>query len=171
MTTALLVVVVVLTLVNLVVLLGVVRRLREHEARLAALDPARPPELIAAEGTPVGPFTARAVDGRPVDAGSLATPALVGFFSPGCDACHEQVPGFTRAAGAHSGTALAVVLRDGGDHDALVADLRGTATVVVEEPGGGLARAFGVQGYPAFALVGDDRTIRARGYELPLRSA
>jgi hypothetical protein len=166
-------VVVVITLLNLVLLLGVVRRLREHETRLATLREGAggPPELIAAVGSRVGSFSARSVAGTLVDNATLPTPALVGFFSPGCDACHERLPDFRQAAGDHPGRALAVVIEDGLDPASLVADLDGSATVVLEPPGGPLMEAFGVQGFPVFALVGSDGTIQARGYDLPLQPA
>jgi hypothetical protein len=47
-----------------------------------------------------------------------------------------------------------------------VADLTGAAIVVLEPPDGPVARAFGVRGFPAFALVGDGGRIEATGTEL-----
>jgi len=160
-----------LSLLNLVLLLGVVRRIREHEARFTTLA-FGPPEVIAPVGHRVGDFTAVSVDGRPVASAALDGPTLVGFLSPGCDACHERLDDFQRAVAGHPGTALAVVVRDGGDTDSLVAGLAaGGATVVVEDVAGPLAAAFGVSGFPAFAILDADGTIRARGYELPLVAA
>lgn len=168
-------VVVVLTLLNLVLLLGVVRRLREHETRIASIgqggvDPG-PPELIAPAGTRVGAFATRSVDGRAVDNATLPAPALVGFFSPGCDTCHERLPDFQRAAQAHPSRPLAVVIQDGRDPAELVGELDASSTVVLDEPGGPMMEAFGVRGFPVFALVDADGTIRASGYELPLQPA
>jgi hypothetical protein len=163
-----------LSLLNLVLLLGVVRRLREHESRLAAAELAGmagegPAELIAPVGSRVAEFSARTVDGRSLDKEALATPALVGFFSPGCDSCHERLPDFRRAAADNAGRALAVVVRDGADVDPLVGELERVASVVVEDPDGPLTSAFGVRGFPVFALVGTGGTIEARGYQLPLQ--
>jgi hypothetical protein len=154
-----------LTLLNVVVLLGVVRRIRDHEARLSALA-SGVPVVTMPVGHRVGEFTATAVTGQAVTRAAVAGPTLVGFLAPKCDACHERLDDFRRAAAGHSGTALAVVVRDGGDTDALVAELDGTMTVVVEDLGGPVSRAFEVQGFPAFAAVADG-TIRASGFELP----
>lgn len=169
MTGVVLGVVVVLTLLNLVLLLGVVRRLREHETRLAAVPGEDPPRLIAAAGTVVGAYATRSVDGRAVD--SESPWELIGFFSPQCDACHERLPEFRRTAAGHPGRGLAVVVSDGGDTASLVAELGSAATVVLEQHDGPLSRAFDVRGFPAFALVDGDGTIRASGYELPLQPA
>jgi thiol-disulfide isomerase/thioredoxin len=162
-----------LTLLNIAMVMAVVRRLREHETRIAALAGgaavAPPlPEIIAPVGHRVEDFTAETVDGRRLDRTSLQSPALVGFFSPSCDSCHERIPDFRKAAADHDGSALAVVVRDGKDPAELVADLDGSATIVLEAPEGPLAGAFGVRGFPAFALLDAEGTIRARGYELPL---
>lgn len=158
-----------LTLLNLVLLLGVVRRLREHETRIAGIaEGGAEPEIMAPVGHRVGDFTAETVDGRQVDRATLGMPALVGFFSPACDVCHERVPDFRKAAEEHLGSVLAVVIRDGKDPAELVADLDGAASVVLDEPDGPVAAAFGVRGFPAFALVGEGGVVQARGYELPL---
>lgn len=169
MTEVLLGVAIVVTLLNLVLLLGVVRRLREHETRLASMTGGGPPVLITPAGGRVAPFSARSVDGRSVDEHSTDA-ALVGFFSPECGSCHERLPDFRAAAGEHAGPVLAVVVEDGGDTSPLVDALRTCATVVLEAPTGPVAEAFAVRGFPAFALVADG-TVAASGYELPLHTA
>jgi hypothetical protein len=169
------VVLTVLTLLNITLLLAVIRRLREHETRLAAVTTgataSAEPEVVAAVGQHIPDFTAESADGRQLDRTSLVTPALVGFFSPSCDSCHERVPDFRKAADELDGTALAVVVRDGRDPAPLVADLRDAATVVLEEPDGPVATAFAVRAFPVFALVGADGTVRASGFELPLHES
>ncbi|MGL5857960.1 MAG: TlpA family protein disulfide reductase [Angustibacter sp.] len=169
-TDALLGVVLVVTLLNLLLLLGVVRRLKEHEGRLASMPDETSPAPIVPPGGSIAPFTAQSVTGVPVDDGSMAD-ALVGFFSPGCGSCRERLPGFQLAAADHRGLVLAVVVEDGGDTTALVDGLGEAATIVLEPSGGPVAEAFAVRGFPAFALVGNDRTIQASGFELPLRTA
>jgi thiol-disulfide isomerase/thioredoxin len=165
-TDLLLVLVLVLLLVVVVLLVGVIRRLRDHEARLAAFG-GGPPAPMAPAGSRVEVAVAQDVDGRPVDLTTLGEPVLVGFFSPNCDACHERLPSFLAAADRDR--AVAVVQRDGGDVDALVQPLAGAARVVVEPADGPLTTAFGVHGFPAFALVGADGTIAESGYEVPGR--
>ena len=156
--TAAVVLLAVLTLLTLALLLAVVRRLREHETRLA--------ELAAGVGAGGMPDVI-APAGHPVTGLDAELPALVGFFSPGCDACHERLPDFRKAAAGHAGGTLAVVVADGKDPAPLVAELGGNGSVVLEDPGGPLATAFAVRGFPAFAVVGTDGRISASGYELP----
>lgn len=161
------VVLAVLWLLHLVVLLGVVRRLREYESRLADLATAPPGVITLPVGGRIGRFETRAVDGRPVSSAALDDEILAGFFSPQCDACHDRIGDFREAAAAHAGTTLAVVVRDGGDTEALAAELDGAATVVIEEMGGALSSAFGVSGFPAFARVDAGGVLVAQGYEPP----
>lgn len=142
---------IVLTLMNIALLLAVVRRLRVHETKLGELS--RPPEptVIAAAGHEVGELDAQ-------------LPALVGFFSPGCDACHAQLPDFRKVAAEHAGGVLAVVVEDGAEVASLLADLGDVGQVVAEQPGGPLTRAFAVSGFPAFAIVDTDGRVRSSGF-------
>ncbi|MER7277024.1 TlpA disulfide reductase family protein [Dactylosporangium sp. NPDC000244] len=162
MTTVLLVAVLllaVLTVFNLVLVLGVIRRLRAFEGR----PDAGPPMLTAPAGTRVGDFTSSTVDGSEV---SLGSRALVGFFSTTCPACHERLGDFREAAARHSGAAFAVVVRDGGGVEPMLAGL-GDTPVVVEDPDGPVASAFGVQGFPAFVLVRAG-VIESTGVQVPV---
>ena len=156
-----------LWLLHLLVLLGVVRRLREHESRLANQAPAGSGVMTAPLGQRIPEFSTRGVDEQPVTSARLDGPTLVGFFSPSCDACHERLGDFRDSAAAHHGTTLAVVVRDGGDAQALVSELDGTGTVILEDMGGTLTAAFGVRGFPAFASLDADRVLVAQGYEPP----
>ena len=129
-----------LCLGNLLLTLGLARRIREE-----------PPAVLLPPGALVD---------VPLD-----PPTLVGFFSPGCGPCQERLPDFVaRARKAPAGRTLAVVVGD--DGDAMVEQLTGVADVIVEARGGALATAFGVKGFPAFALVGDGGRIEASGTDL-----
>lgn len=152
-----------LCVLNLLLTYGVVRRLREH-GELLAQGPAAMPAPLAGVGSVVGEFTAITVDGDELVADDLAAGTLVGFFSLGCSGCLRELPRFVDAAAAHPGgpgRVLAVVI--GGDEDAAeqVAALSPTARVVVAPPGAEIEKAFGVQGYPAFALLGEGRVVTA----------
>lgn len=155
------------TVLNLLLMLGVIRRLREHTERLAALpaDLGPPPEPILPAGERPAEFRAETVDGAEVSLGSLATPALLGFFSPRCEPCKEWIPRFVQAAGQlpqGRAQALAVVTGDTGDGaggGAEMAELRRVAQVVVEPANGPVSRAFAVRGWPALCRLGEDGAI------------
>ncbi|MEU6424342.1 TlpA disulfide reductase family protein [Microbispora sp. NPDC046973] len=155
----------VLCAVDLVLSVGIIRRLREHSAALATLRPG--PAVMAPAGSAVGPFTAVTTGGETVSDGTFSeTTTLVGVFSPSCSACAERLPSFVNAAKNHAGgrsSVLAVLSGREEDVAAERAALEPVARVVIEGPGGALARALSVSGFPAFALVDASRTILASG--------
>jgi thiol-disulfide isomerase/thioredoxin len=159
------VVVGVLCLLNLLLTYGVIRRLREH-TELLAQRPAGMPDIIAGAGSMVGAFTATTVEGDQLTADDLEPGTMVGFFSPGCGACVEQLPKFVDAAAAHPGgqdRVLAVVIGTQEDTAEQVAALSPKARVVVATGGAEIEKAFAVQGYPGFALIGDARVVTVSG--------
>jgi hypothetical protein len=144
-----------LCVLNLLLTYGVVRRLREHNELLAQRPPAAP-DVIAGAGSEVGAFTASTVNGDTLTSDDLATGTMVGFFSPGCSACVEQLPRFVDVAAAHPGgqdRVLAVVAGSEDGATKYVSSLSPTAQVVVGRHGAEIEKAFAIQGYPAFALV------------------
>lgn len=158
-------IVAVLCLLDLLLTLGVIRRLREHERRLAEAGSA-PPRRRLDPGAPVGPFSATATDGSAVSADALAPRAVVAFFSPTCAPCAEQLPRFVDLVAAlpgGPGQALAVVCGDLAQAGPLVAKLEPVARVVLEEGLGPLATAFGVFAFPTLYVVDRDGAIRASG--------
>jgi hypothetical protein len=151
---------------NLLLTAGIVRRLKEHTTLLDRLA-GPPPELMRPAGSAIGDFAVTAVDGTPVAADLLVPPTIVGFFSPGCGPCHERLPEFAgRVRRAPVGRALAVVVGEAADSAEMVATLGEVALVVNEPVGGPVAKAFGVRGFPAFGLVGEDGRIEASGNDL-----
>jgi hypothetical protein len=162
---AAIVVVAVLCVLDLLLTYGVIRRLREH-TELLAQRPARMPDVIIGAGSTVGGFTATTVDGDELTADGLEPGTLVGFFSPGCRACVEQLPRFVAAAAAHPGgqdRVLAVVVGAAEDTTEQVAALTPKARVVVAEHGSEIEKAFAVSGYPGFALIGDAHVVTVSG--------
>jgi thiol-disulfide isomerase/thioredoxin len=150
---------------NLALTAALAHRLREHATILDILA-GPPPAVMRAVGEPVGAFTTAARDGSPISLDLLPAPILVGFFSPGCGPCHAQLPDFVaRARRAPRRRTLAVVAGTRGRNE-MAASLAEVAIVVVEPPGGTLATAFGVSGFPAFGLVGEDGRIEACGTDL-----
>ncbi|WP_143590742.1 TlpA family protein disulfide reductase [Thermoactinospora rubra] len=166
-----------LAALNLLFTVGVIRRLREHTAELAALrgrgaaqgGPAPLPEEVALPaGSPIGGFTAVTVDGAPVALEVFGERPLVAFLSPHCLPCKEQLPAFIEYAAARPGgpdAVLAVVVGTQEEAAQTVARLRPVAAVVVEPDGGPLQQAFAVTGFPAFVLVQQGR-VAASDYEL-----
>jgi thiol-disulfide isomerase/thioredoxin len=158
-----------LSLLNLVFTFGVIRRLREHTEILDRLDPGAHSVMLE-PGQPVADFSAITVDGQPVSANWTDGGTLVGFFSPTCAPCQTQLPTFVDNAKHHRGGrefVLAVVVGDSDEAAApLVADLGGVARVVREADGGQLSTAFGVRGFPAFALVEPSGQVGASGSDI-----
>jgi hypothetical protein len=159
---------------DLLLTIGLVRRLRQHSELLDDLsemrNAIRMPDVIAPAGTSVGDFTALAADDEPVSAELLGAETLIGFFTPSCPGCAEQLPEFVRYADAmpHGRQqALAVVVgTDDGEVGEYAAQLSPVARVVAEEHGGPVAAALLVTGFPAFCLVGGNGVVLASGYKL-----
>jgi thiol-disulfide isomerase/thioredoxin len=140
---------------DLVLTVAVLRRLRRQATTLAQLDGSDDAQVAVRElvGRPV-PEAAGSGHGDP-------RPRLIGFFSPGCPACHEQAPHFLRRARREAGRgvdALAVVCGEAGEAAELAAQLGEAATVVTD--GDDLAAALGVSLFPTF-LVADNGTVTA----------
>jgi thiol-disulfide isomerase/thioredoxin len=148
----------VLTLLNLLLLFGVIRRLRE----LPAGGLPGPSSLQV--GAQIEGFATVDVDGCPLRSDDLPEAVVVGFFSPGCAPCEALLPKFVAHAEGLSGgreSVLAVVAGTPGEAASYAARLSPVARVVVEEPAGGVVvRAFQVSGYPTvFQLDGDGRVL------------
>ncbi|WP_128763542.1 peroxiredoxin [Micromonospora sp. MW-13] len=144
----------VVCLSNLVLTVGVIRRLREHDARLPTGQPevAVRPRPMAAE---MAPFTAVTTTGEHLSSSLLPTPTVVAFFSPGCRPCEVAAPRFLRYAADLPGgrEQVLVIVSGGADAPAYAEQFRPVARVVVEEPTGPVQTAFGVEGSPAFGVV------------------
>lgn len=159
-----------LAAVNLLLTIGVVRRLREHTAELGELrkrGAAGGGEVALKVGAPVGEFAATSVEGRTVTRDTLGDRPLVGFLSPQCRPCKERLPAFVDFAATRPGgrdRLLAVVVGTGEEAAELVEKVRRVATVVVEPDGGPIQQAFAVTGFPAFVLV-EQGVVAASDYE------
>ncbi|WP_328338975.1 TlpA family protein disulfide reductase [Micromonospora sp. NBC_00421] len=104
----------VLVAVNLLLCLGIVRRVREHATRLAAL-PELPADGMLPVGAPVGSFTAHAVDGTPVTRESLPDGGLCVFLAADCPPCRDELPDVVEAAAAGRRVVAVVVGDDGAE--------------------------------------------------------
>ena len=147
----------ILCLIDLVLTLGVVRRLRDHSVRLSALSGLGFDDALREPGTAVDPFTATDVDGVSRSLGDLAEPTLVGFFTPDCPACEEKLPSFLAYASTFPGgrdRVFAVVggLSGGVKYRTALAEV---GSVVVEAERGPVQKAFGAKAFPTFLVVVD----------------
>lgn len=157
------------SLLNLVLTLAVIRRLREHTELLSRRNEGPPePQVMLAAGEAPTAFEVAAKDGDRITNATHTDHSLVAFMSPGCDACHEQLPDFIAYAERFPGgrdARVAIVVGAGDGSEELITRLEAVARVVEEEPKGAMSTAFGVNGYPAYAVV-DGGVIRASGYRV-----
>ncbi|WP_037318205.1 hypothetical protein [Amycolatopsis orientalis] len=154
----------ILCLLDLVLTLGVIRRLRDHTARLTALQSAPGETAIAEPGELVAPFTASTVDGTVMSSDDLAGANLVAFFSPDCPACEQELAPFVEYTRTFPGgperTLIVITSETGGAkyHSAL----SGLGRIVTEpELTGPVQKAFKTRGYPAFVVVVDGSVMQA----------
>ncbi|WP_214104518.1 TlpA family protein disulfide reductase [Acrocarpospora catenulata] len=139
-----------LTLLNLVLILGIARKV----GRGAGVAPiqAGDLQLSSSPGTPVGEFMATSTQGVTVDRDTLEFGTVFAFLSPGCAPCKEAMPAFISYATMNKGTVVSVL---SGVYDGdVMATLEALGPVLIEEPNGPVARAFGVAGVPVFVTVG-----------------
>ncbi|MGN9843989.1 TlpA family protein disulfide reductase [Nonomuraea sp. H19] len=151
-----------LTLLNLILTFGVIRRLREHTGLLSS----RGADTMATVGTTVADFAATTTDGEPITKEVLAGQTLVGFLSPTCGPCKETLPDFVRHAREAVGGRRQVLTVISGEEDAateMIAQLTPVSRVIVEPHGGPMATAFEVRGFPSFALLDGTGTVTAVG--------
>ncbi|MFY1616336.1 TlpA family protein disulfide reductase [Micromonospora sp. WMMD736] len=150
LTAAAVLVTAVIGLLNLTLALALIRRLRDHETRLAGLEP----RISTPLGSRIGSFSATSTRGVPLSADSLSARATIGVFAPGCEPCHRQLPDFVAYA-RQLDNPVAVVLTGGGDHAELVARLEESCHVVLEPLGGPVSAALQVVATPTLMRVQD----------------
>src|SRR5688572_19112974 len=89
------------TLAQLVLIFGIIRRLREHTALFNRQ--AEEASVMLPRGTRVADFAGTTEEGTVASRETLSGQTLVGFLSPDCGACAEQVPAFLQQAAAAGG--------------------------------------------------------------------
>lgn len=179
-----------LSLANLWLIVAMARRIRELGQQLARRAPqpapGSRPQAGLKRGTAVPPFTVTTTSGAVVsDADLRGGQSLLGFFMPGCEPCHDQLPGFIAAARElpggparvlavvaarprqASGAAAGAAGAGGTDADHLVGDLAGVAQVILDPAAKALAAALAVAGYPSFFLIDADGRVEASAHGIP----
>lgn len=151
---------------DLLLTVGVIRRLRQHTEMLGAAGPAAPPVTGLAPGEQAGAFTAVTLDGELVASSSGLR--AVGFFAARCSACPEQVGPFTDYLAGHAvgaDSALSVVVAAPGEPPAYLDRLRAAGRVCVAEEASDLLAAFKVSGFPAFFALDPEGVVLGAGYD------
>ncbi|WP_328993183.1 hypothetical protein OG394_02655 [Kribbella sp. NBC_01245] len=158
-----------LVLLNLVITLGLVKRVRSHAEHLGQLvnqhqaEVANPGALEV--GVQVGEFSAVSTEGTEISRDTFTDGAIIGFFSTWCDACEEHLPGFIAyAEPLGRDRVLAVVQGDGDGLADLTGRLAKVAQVVIEEGQGPIAEAVGVRGMPTMAVVDGGWRVVSSGF-------
>ncbi|TYB53467.1 redoxin domain-containing protein [Nonomuraea sp. PA05] len=161
-----------LSAVNLLLLLAVVRRLREHANVLRAVVS---PPAFTPPGTRLPDFTATDTTGAAVSRATFEAAGgttVVGMFSTDCSACDEHLPEFAeRVRHLGRGRVLALVVGGGPKAETFTTALAALATVVTEERDGRLYTAFGRPPFPGFYLVDGAGAVTASAHstdELPI---
>jgi hypothetical protein len=151
-----------LCVLDLILTLGVIRRLREHTELLANMGGGGGPPAVAI-GEEIGEFATFTVDGESLSREHLADDTLVAFLSPDCSPCHEKLPKiveFARATRDRRDRVLAIVVGDADRADPFTAALRSVARVVVEGHDGALTAAFKTSIFPTLLRVASDENGR-----------
>ena len=152
-------------LLNLLLTFGVIRRLREHTEMLnqRVVDRAAAPGPIMLEaGKTVGDFSVTTTDGVPVSRVDLTGRRMVGFFSPTCSACVENMPAYVAHAQAYAGgrdAVLSVVVGSEADTSEMIRQLEPVSRVVRDVEQGDISRAFAIDGYPAYGILDGDTVV------------
>ncbi|MFI6284845.1 TlpA family protein disulfide reductase [Streptomyces sp. NPDC051018] len=155
----------IVTALNLVLVLAVIRRLRRHEQERK--------RLFGTYGTlesgppadePLPAFTAVATDGTPVTSDGLnGREAALTFLSTDCAVCATaagDLPEFARRTGMDAAQMVVVIAGD--DETAaeeMTAPLAGVATVVREEASGPMSTLYAIQATPTTVLVDAEGTV------------
>lgn len=141
-----------LTSLNLLLILALVRRLREIE--LSAGSAAVP--ALPEPGLVVGDFTETAISGEPLTQAALGADALVAFLSPACGPCRNVADVLLADRGRLPSAALALLVGDPGDPvaQAFAAELATVAAVAFVDPSGPASTAFGgIREFPTLLRV------------------
>ncbi|GGP79427.1 hypothetical protein [Streptosporangium pseudovulgare] len=169
--TALVAVLTVVSLLNLLLTVGLLRKVREQADRLAEVEAGVPPMLP--DGVEIGDFTTVTLDGEPLTRADLTGEVYVGFFNWNCEVCHDRLPQFIAEAERRSDPRQVLAVVRGTPELAveMTSRLGPVARVVVEEKRGPVQVAFHLYATPAFCVLNPDHTIRASGYEPGLAAA
>jgi cytochrome c biogenesis protein CcmG/thiol:disulfide interchange protein DsbE len=115
---------------------------------------------MARIGAPAPPFSLTALDGSPVRLEELAgRPVIVNFWASWCAPCVREFPLLEEARASHAAADLAVigiVFDDRAEAAASFMAENGAGWTAAMDPGGNVARAYGIYGPPETFFIGRD---------------
>jgi len=157
-------------MLNLILMLGVLRRLREHGellARPGSGGSGADSGLLAA-GETIGEFRTRTVDGGAISHDDLTRDMVVAFFSPHCQPCKDLLPTFVEYAGHAGGRGriVAVVSGDRSETADMATALVPVARVLTDDDARPLVGAFSTTGYPAIYVMGENGIVAGSGHSM-----
>lgn len=155
-----------LCLLDLLLTLGVIRRLREQATMLTLPRLTAEPGIGLGAGQAPAPFSVTGADGTAVT--GPAGLRVVAFFSTTCQACPAGVRafiGYLRAHPVDEAEVLVVVTGEGADSAPYLADLAEVGHVHAEPTDGPLSEAFAVRMVPAFFTLDAAGTVVATSYD------
>ena len=124
------------------------------------------PASPTAIGSVAPDFSVADLDGNPVRLADLrGRPVIVNFWASWCGPCVEEFPLLRDAAARHSDDGLIVVGIVWEDRSEAARDFmarNGATWVAAMDPGGRVARDYGMLGLPETYFIGRDGIIRAR---------
>ncbi len=140
---------------NLVLTFALIRRV--------SAVPSGPPSGLVA-GDPAPAFAAAATDGSTVTRSDLGQqPLVLGFFSPSCDACHDQLPEFVRFSATASAASVQTVAVIDGEPDQLdehySTALAGRPTLLAPRDENPLLEQYRVMAYPTYTAIGPESVV------------
>ncbi|GLW22399.1 TlpA family protein disulfide reductase [Microbispora triticiradicis] len=150
-------------IIDLLLTVAVIRRLREHSDLLRqTMNSGFSASVVAPVGTEIGAFTATTTTGATIGDGDVASGTVVAFLSAGCEPCRTRLPQFVAYAKNADLRAVAVMMdgdRDDPRFQEMLSALESVGEVIVEEFGKPVWQAFRVQGTPAFVATGNGRIV------------
>jgi hypothetical protein len=157
-----------LCLVNLLLMLGIVRRLRDHESRIQEMSMQRGPDWhpidpIPSVGESIEEFTAETVDGAAIDHRSVFGATAV-FLDANCDSCHDRIPEIAQwAKGGERARIFAFVNGQDEEKAEIIAALNPVTQVVSDTFQLHVTKSFRVRKFPAYLALDNRGTITAAG--------
>lgn len=148
-----------IAVLNLLLTMAVIRRLRRNEMSTASPAVDTGPEV----GTSLPELDAESVSNGPVSTQTVAgSESIFAFFSTTCSACKPSIPHFVEyieKQGIKPAAAIAVVGGELEDADEFLSKLDGKATVVMEPDMGPITSSFNVAAFPTFVMADDKSTV------------